>query len=126
MLRARCDHVMNQWWIRWCPSLALILKLIYNESDCEVFTILIVTLNITFDHFIVDQIFIQLNKFNSLTLGYFTVIIKCDNCDEWIITQMVYSKAEFWEISRFLFLSLNCHFWGENNKNYNKGDFSDF
>ena len=71
----------------------MILKLIYNESDCEVFAVLIVTLNITFDHFIVDQIFIQLNKFNSLTLGYFTVIIKCDNCDEWIIIQMVYSNS---------------------------------
>ena len=72
----------------------MILKLIYNESDCEVFAVLIVTLNITFDHFIVDQIFIQLNKFNSLTLGYFTVIIKCDNCDEWIIIQMVYSNIQ--------------------------------
>ena len=93
MLRSRCGHEMNQWWIRWCPSLTLILKLIYNGSDCEVFAVLIVTLNITFDHFIVDQIFIQLNKFNSLTLGYFTVIIKCDNCDEWIIIQMVYSNS---------------------------------
>ena len=99
---------LNEPWFRWCPRLTLILKLIYNESDKEVFAVLIVTLNITFDHFIVHQILIQLNKFNSLTLGYFTVIIKCDDCGEWIIIQMVYSNRVYTDRTKWLKVVVWC------------------
>ena len=34
--------------------------------------------------------------------------------------------AEFWEISKFSFSSLQCHFWGKSHQNVNKDDFPDF